>query len=138
MNHLSFYKITQKGIRLQMGRGAIGNLSKTTADHDEPPYGTIPNLQKAIATLFGLKPIYHRCFDSPGRWRWCRTTSLLHKSHLKGCRDPLPLSRKGMPGNSLCIAKTTSLFLGLRDTFDDKVSRNQSPSPTTYSLWKDI
>jgi len=57
MNHLSFYKITQKGIRLRMGKGAIGSLSKTTADHDEPPYRTIPNLQKAIATLFGLKPI---------------------------------------------------------------------------------
>ena len=57
INHLSFYKITQKRIR----------LSKATADYDKPPFGTIPNLQKAIATLFGLKPIYHRCFDSPGR-----------------------------------------------------------------------
>ena len=43
-----------------------------------------------------------------------------------------------MLNNSLCIAKTMSLFLGLRDTFDDKVSCNQSFSPTIYSLWKDI
>jgi len=42
-----------------------------------------------------------------------------------------------MLGNSLCIAKTTSLFLGLRDTFDVEVSHNQGFSPTTYSLWKD-
>ena len=31
-----------------------------------------------------------------------------------------------------------SLFLGLRDTTDDIVPCNQSPSSTTYPLWKDI
>jgi len=43
-----------------------------------------------------------------------------------------------MPGNNLCIAKVASLFLGLRDTPDDKVPLNQSLSPATYPLWKDI
>ena len=43
-----------------------------------------------------------------------------------------------MPNNSLCITKITSLFLGLQDTFDDKVSRNQSSSPMTYSFCKDV
>ena len=31
-----------------------------------------------------------------------------------------------------------SLFLGLRDTTDDIVPCNQSPSSTTYPFWKDI
>lgn len=121
-----------------MGRGVVGSFLKTTTDYDKSLYGTSSNSQEAIVTQFGLEPVYHRCFDSLGRQRWCRTTSLLHKSCLKGYKDPLPHNRKGMLGNSLHIAKTMTLFLGLRDTFDNKVPCNQSSSSTTYSLWKDI
>ena len=49
---------------------------------------------------------------------------LLHKPRPKGCGDPLSQSKKGMPNNSLCIAKTMSLFLGLRDTLNDKIPRD--------------
>ena len=52
------------------------------------------------------------------------SASLLRKPHPKVCGDPLSQSRKGMPDNSLCIAKTISLFLGLRDTLNDKIPRD--------------
>ena len=82
-------------------------------DHDKPTYGASPNSQKATTALFGLKPICNRWFDSPRRWRWYQTTSLLHKSRPKVCGDPLPQSQNGVLGNSLCITKIVPLFLGL-------------------------
>ena len=121
INHFSFYEITKERARLSVGRGTTRSFSKVTTDRDEPSRSTSSSSQEPIVTLCGLKPVCHWSFDSPRRWRRCQAASLLHKLRLKGCGDPLSQSGKGMPGNSLCITKTTPLFLVLRDTLDDKI-----------------
>ena len=90
INHLSFHQITQERRKLQIGKGIANNLSKATVDHDNPPYGASPNLQKATVALFSLKPICHWCFYRPRRWRRYQTTSLLRESCSKGCGSALP------------------------------------------------
>lgn len=89
INHFSFHQITQEGTKFHVGWGTADSLSKATTNYEKPPYGVSPNPKKAVIALFGLKPICHRCFDRPRRWRQYRTTGLLRDLCSKGCGDPL-------------------------------------------------
>jgi len=48
-----------------MGRNTTDGLQKAIANHDEPPYGTSPSPQKAIATLPGRQLLCHWFINRP-------------------------------------------------------------------------
>ena len=121
-----------------MGENTVDSFSKVTTNYDEPSHSASPSLPEAIVALPSLKPIYHRGFDSLRRWRRHWAANLLHKPLSEGRWDPLSHGRKCMLSNRLCVAKTTPLLLSLRGTFDDEIPRDQSASPTTYSVRQNI
>ena len=69
INHFSLCQVSQEGTKLRVGKGTADSLWKATVDYDKPPSSASPNSQKTTVTLPGLKPICHRCFDRPRRWR---------------------------------------------------------------------
>ena len=121
-----------------MGRNAANDLQEATTDHDEPPNGTSPSPQKAIATLLGRQLLCHWCINRLRGWRWCWATSVLHQPCLKRCRNSLPKGKKGVSGYYVCFAEVTPLFLGLRSIADDQVPCHQGSVAATNPLRQNI